>query len=350
MSAHKHRRPRSGALTGRLREGGRVEGRRVTGRVRWLIRRFRTGPQSDSRGHVPPPALRTRRADFRHRALQWNHAARTRVSRSRRAGGSCEPWHQARTLALVGRYVARPGCALTTATTRVVPFAYACDDVRHCRPTRNGSPSRCAKLPHTAAEDLLELVMRRYERASTILTSNRPVEGLGEAPRRHRRRHRAPRPPAPSRPRAQVRAPSRAHQGPDTLAPTGRREVELNSRLGPPEWPVLTRPLRGRFIREVDDKGELARQVLRDAEAHSVTSLSSSPPGSGPPGLRLVKMDSASPVSAAVAPAPASATSSASAGVDDLDASRVPPARPGRLGRSRHVNGHVLRCCGTPPG
>jgi DNA replication protein DnaC len=29
------------------------------------------------------------------------------------------------------------------------------------------------KLPHTAAEDLLELVMRRYERASTLLTSNR---------------------------------------------------------------------------------------------------------------------------------------------------------------------------------
>jgi DNA replication protein DnaC len=30
------------------------------------------------------------------------------------------------------------------------------------------------KLPHTAAEDLLELIMRRYERASTLLTSNRP--------------------------------------------------------------------------------------------------------------------------------------------------------------------------------
>src|SRR5947207_9064129 len=28
------------------------------------------------------------------------------------------------------------------------------------------------KLPHTAAEDLLEIVMRRYERASTLLTSN----------------------------------------------------------------------------------------------------------------------------------------------------------------------------------
>ncbi len=32
------------------------------------------------------------------------------------------------------------------------------------------------KLPHTAAEDLLEIVMRRYERASAVLTSNRPVE------------------------------------------------------------------------------------------------------------------------------------------------------------------------------
>ena len=32
------------------------------------------------------------------------------------------------------------------------------------------------KLPHTAAEDLLELVMRRYERAATVLTSNRPVD------------------------------------------------------------------------------------------------------------------------------------------------------------------------------
>ena len=30
------------------------------------------------------------------------------------------------------------------------------------------------KLPHTAAEDLLEIVMRRYERVSTLLTSNRP--------------------------------------------------------------------------------------------------------------------------------------------------------------------------------
>jgi DNA replication protein DnaC len=36
------------------------------------------------------------------------------------------------------------------------------------------------KLPHTAAEDLLEVIMRRYERASTIMTSNRPVEDWGK--------------------------------------------------------------------------------------------------------------------------------------------------------------------------
>src|SRR5438128_4505979 len=36
------------------------------------------------------------------------------------------------------------------------------------------------KLPLTAAEDLLEIIMRRYERASTLLTSNRPVEDGGK--------------------------------------------------------------------------------------------------------------------------------------------------------------------------
>src|SRR6266436_2601795 len=36
------------------------------------------------------------------------------------------------------------------------------------------------KLPLTAAEDLLEIIMRRYERASTIITSNRPVEDWGK--------------------------------------------------------------------------------------------------------------------------------------------------------------------------
>ena len=36
------------------------------------------------------------------------------------------------------------------------------------------------KLPLIAAEDLLEIIMRRYERASTLLTSNRPVEDWGK--------------------------------------------------------------------------------------------------------------------------------------------------------------------------
>jgi DNA replication protein DnaC len=36
------------------------------------------------------------------------------------------------------------------------------------------------KLAPTAAEDLLELVMRRYERASTLLTSNRPIDDWGK--------------------------------------------------------------------------------------------------------------------------------------------------------------------------
>jgi DNA replication protein DnaC len=36
------------------------------------------------------------------------------------------------------------------------------------------------KLPATAAEDLLEIIMRRYERTSTVLTSNRPIDDWGK--------------------------------------------------------------------------------------------------------------------------------------------------------------------------
>jgi DNA replication protein DnaC len=36
------------------------------------------------------------------------------------------------------------------------------------------------KLPLTAAEELLEVILRRYERASTLITSNRPVEDWGK--------------------------------------------------------------------------------------------------------------------------------------------------------------------------
>jgi DNA replication protein DnaC len=36
------------------------------------------------------------------------------------------------------------------------------------------------RLPITAAEDLLEIIMRRHERVSTLLTSNRPVDDWGK--------------------------------------------------------------------------------------------------------------------------------------------------------------------------
>jgi hypothetical protein len=36
------------------------------------------------------------------------------------------------------------------------------------------------ELAPTAAEELLEIVMRRHERASMLLTSNRPVEDWGK--------------------------------------------------------------------------------------------------------------------------------------------------------------------------
>ena len=44
------------------------------------------------------------------------------------------------------------------------------------------------KLADTAAEDLLALIIRRSERVSTPLASNRPVD-YWEAPRRHRRHY-----------------------------------------------------------------------------------------------------------------------------------------------------------------
>ena len=116
--------------TGCLREGGRVEGRRVAGR-----------------GSMALPALSRRAAGRRPwvrflpplsepgvpisgtEALRWNHAARTRVPGHGPADGFREHVApQARTLAPAGRCVGRPVDALATATNRVVPFACACDD------------------------------------------------------------------------------------------------------------------------------------------------------------------------------------------------------------------------------
>jgi hypothetical protein len=79
------------------------------------------------------------------------------------------------------------------------------------------------KLPATAAEDLLELVMRRYERASTVFTSNRPVEDWGK---RHRRRRCHPRPSPPPRPHPQVRSAKLANQEPGEFASARGNELD----------------------------------------------------------------------------------------------------------------------------
>jgi len=80
------------------------------------------------------------------------------------------------------------------------------------------------KLPLTAAEELLELIMRRYERASTMLTSNRPVEDWGQTDGRRGRRQRHARPLTAPRPCTQVRSSELAHQ--NRLATTGGGRVE----------------------------------------------------------------------------------------------------------------------------
>ncbi len=59
------------------------------------------------------------------------------------------------------------------------------------------------KLPHTTTEDLLEIVMRRYERASTMLTSNRyarPAPPSRPCPQRWTAKTGAPKPCQPTEP------------------------------------------------------------------------------------------------------------------------------------------------------
>jgi hypothetical protein len=65
------------------------------------------------------------------------------------------------------------------------------------------------KLPLIAAEELLEIIMRRYERASTMLTST--GRRLGPAARRCGCHQRYARPPAASRTRAEMRSAQLAH-------------------------------------------------------------------------------------------------------------------------------------------
>jgi hypothetical protein len=83
------------------------------------------------------------------------------------------------------------------------------------------------KLPMTADEDLLEIVMRRYERASTVVMSNRPVHDWANCS--------ATAPPVPlyarsspsSWPCTQMRSTELAHK--NRLASTGEGGVKQPS-------------------------------------------------------------------------------------------------------------------------
>ena len=103
------------------------------------------------------------------------------------------------------------------------------------------------KLAHTAAEDLLELIMRRYERASTMLTSNRPVDDWGKLLGDTAAVTALARSPAASRPRAQVRTTELANESPDGFAYRRGDEVELNRSRPLPEMAGFDVSINCRF-------------------------------------------------------------------------------------------------------
>jgi hypothetical protein len=92
------------------------------------------------------------------------------------------------------------------------------------------------KLPATAAEDILELVMRRYERVSTLLTSNRPLDDwgklLGDTAAVTALLDRLP----PPRPRPQVRAAGAGARGTTPCWWRARRSKERSRHPSPRHW------------------------------------------------------------------------------------------------------------------
>ena len=112
---------------------GRVEGRRVAGRAsvadpalshRAAIR----GPWARFLPPLSEPGVPISGTGLSSGIMRLAHGLPGRGERS----GVASRGTAARTLAPAGRWVVRPVDALTTATARVVPFAWACDDVRHC--------------------------------------------------------------------------------------------------------------------------------------------------------------------------------------------------------------------------
>ena len=93
------------------------------------------------------------------------------------------------------------------------------------------------KLAPTAAEELLEIVMRRSERASTLLDFQPPGRGLGRTCWRQCRRHRHAGPPAaPPRTHPEMRATELANK--NGLASEGETKLKAPS-PGSIRWPVL---------------------------------------------------------------------------------------------------------------
>ena len=116
-----------------VRGEGRVEGRRVAGRAsvaepalshRAAIR----GPWARFLPPLSEPGVPISGTGLSGGIMRLAHGLPGRGERS----GVASRGTAARTLAPAGRCVVRPVDALTTATARVVPFACACDDVRHC--------------------------------------------------------------------------------------------------------------------------------------------------------------------------------------------------------------------------
>jgi IstB-like ATP binding protein len=105
--------------------------------------------------------------------------------------------------------------------------------------------------------------MRRYERASTLLTSNRPVDDwgklLGDTAAVTALLDRL----AASCARAQMRTAQLADESADGLAERGPDEVELTSLDRPPKWPLLRCRLMAGFQMSTEAEGKRACAILR---------------------------------------------------------------------------------------
>ena len=137
---------------------------------------FAAGPQSEARRHVssprsPNPACRFPAPGSPVESCGSHTGCPVATSgRVLRAVAPGSP------LALAGRCVVRPVDALTTATARVVPFAYACDDVWHSCSFigvigRSATPGACSLSPSLPPE---APSLGRHCPASTVVRASPP--------------------------------------------------------------------------------------------------------------------------------------------------------------------------------